>query len=304
MKRVLVTGGTGFLGKFVVQQLEKSGYNVMSVGSKDYDLTRRKACIEMFLNTRPDYVVHLAALCGGILANRQMPGSYFYNNIQMGINIIECSRLGGIEKLLLMGSVCSYPKNCPVPFKEDDLWNGYPEETNASYGIAKKAVAHMGQAYAAQYKMQIINLLMVNLYGPGDSLDLEKNHVVPALIKKFVDAKKAGIPTVRIWGTGNPSREFLYVEDAAKAIVLALERQLSPDPINIGSNKEVKIRELVETIKELVGYTGELIWDTTMPDGQPRRCLDVSQAANMIGFVAETSLKDGLQKTIDWYTNL
>lgn len=303
-KVVIVTGGAGFFGKHVVKLLKEKGAEVGVPRSEDFDLTKMWECERLFDLAKPNVVIHMAAKCGGIGANRERPGEFFYDNMAMGINVIECCRKYNVEKLTLLSTVCSYPRITPVPFKEEDLWAGFPEETNAPYGIAKKSCMVMGQAYRQQYGMNIITLIPVNLMGPGDSLDLEKNHVIPALIKKFVTAKDNGDASVEVWGSGKPSREFLYVEDAAKAVVLATERYDGEGPVNLGSGQEITIKELVKTIKELVGYKGKVRWNTDKPDGQPRRCLDTTKAEQLFGFKAETSLKDGLKKTIDWYNSL
>lgn len=304
MKKVLVTGGSGFLGRQVVSRLQQLGYEVKVPRSAEFNLTDKVQTMKLFDLTEPDGVIHLAALCGGIGINKKLPATFFYDNIMMGVNVLEAARENQVGKLVLIGTVCSYPKFTPIPFKEEDIWNGYPEETNAPYGIAKKTVMEMGVAYSRQHGMNVINLIPVNLYGPGDSLDLEKNHVIPALIKKFVDAKAAGIPTVEVWGTGNASREFLYIDDAADGIVAGFEKHNDPQPVNLGIGGEITIRDLVTTIKNLVGYEGEIVWDTTKPDGQPRRCLDVSRAENLFGFKAKTSFAEGLAKTVEWYRSV
>lgn len=272
--------------------------------SSEYDLVDKEACERLFRSTRPRLVIHMAAKCGGIGANRAAPGDFFYENMAMGMNVVECCRAYDVEKLVLVSTICAYPKHTPVPFKEDQLWNGYPEETNAPYAIAKKALVVMAQAYRQQYDLNTITLLPVNLYGPGDDLDLEKNHVIPALIKKFVDARRARSPYVEVWGSGQASREFLYVEDAALGLVLASERYEEPDPINLGAGFEITIRDLVSKLKELTHYEGDVVWDRTKPDGQPRRCLDVTKAEQCFGFRATTSFDEGLRRTVEWYEAL
>jgi GDP-L-fucose synthase len=301
-KRVVVTGGGGFLGSFVIEKLREAGAeNVFVPRSKDYDLRERENIIRLYEKTRPHIIIHLAAIVGGIGANRRHPGKFLYDNAIMGIQLIEYARHFSVEKFVSIGTVCSYPKFSPVPFKEDDLWNGYPEETNAPYGLAKKMFLVQLQAYRQEYGFNGIYLIPVNLYGPGDNFDLETSHVIPALIRKCVSAKQDGQPKIVAWGTGRATREFLYVEDAAEAIVTATERYEKPDPVNLGSGQEISIRDLVYLIKELVGYEGEVEWDTTKPDGQPRRCLDTSRAWQEFEWRARTPLRDGLQRTIDWF---
>lgn len=303
-KKILVTGGAGFLGSFVVQQLQEKGVdkkNITIPRSKDTDLRKWENCVSVVNNQ--DIVIHLAANVGGIGYNRKYPGSLFYDNALMGIQLIEAARLEGVEKCVILGTVCAYPKFTPVPFHEENLWNGYPEETNAPYGLAKKMLLVQSQAYRQQYGFNSIYLLPVNLYGPGDKFDLEDSHVIPALIIKFLKAVKNGDRTVEAWGTGKASREFLYVEDAARAIVLATERYDKSDPVNIGAGREISIRELMGIIAELTGFKGEIKWDTSKPDGQPRRCLVTSKAKEEFGFVASTDFRDGLKKTIEWYQN-
>ncbi len=301
-KRVVVTGGGGFLGSFVIEKLREAGAeNVFVPRSKDYDLRERENIIRLYEETRPHIIIHLAAIVGGIGANRRYPGKFLYDNAIMGIQLIEYARHFRVEKFVSIGTVCSYPKFSSVPFKEDDLWNGYPEETNAPYGLAKKMFLVQLQAYRQEYGFNGIYLIPVNLYGPGDNFDLETSHVIPALIRKCVSAKQDDQPKIVAWGTGRATREFLYVEDAAEAIVTATERYEKPDPVNLGSGQEISIRDLVYLIKELVGYGGEVEWDTTKPDGQPRRCLDTSRAWQEFEWRARTSLRDGLQRTIDWF---
>lgn len=303
-RRVLVTGGAGFLGSFLCPMLEVRGAEVVVPRRRNFDLTEQSDVRRLMIESRPDVVIHLAAEVGGIGANRENPGRFFYANAAMGINLIEESRRSGVEKFVQVGTVCAYPKFTPVPFEEDHLWDGYPEETNAPYGIAKKALLVMLQSYREQYGLDGIYLLPVNLYGPRDNFDLQSSHVIPALIRKFVAAFDSGSQFVEVWGTGSASREFLYVEDAARAIVLATERYDHSDPVNVGAGREVTIRELVEMIGALTGFDGEIRWDTTKPDGQPRRMLDTTRARDRLGFEAEVSLEDGLRTTIDWWKNV
>jgi GDP-L-fucose synthase len=301
-KRILLTGGAGFLGSKVRERLEASGAAEVFVPRRaEYDLTDSAAVARAYDDARPDTVVHLAAEVGGIGANRDNPGRYFFANMAMGLHLIEEARRRGTDKFVQVGTVCSYPKHTPVPFSEDELWNGYPEETNAPYGVAKKALLVMMQAYRDQYGLNGAYLMPVNLYGPGDNFDLESSHVIPALIRKCEEARVAGRDEVVCWGTGSASREFLYVDDCADAIVAATERYDEPEPINIGAHSEIKIRELTELIARLTGFEGELVWDSSKPDGQPRRCLDTSRATELLGFTASTSLEEGLRQTIDWY---
>jgi GDP-L-fucose synthase len=301
-RRVMVTGGGGFLGRVVVRHLEASGAtDVFVPRSADYDLRTRDGIERALADGRPELVIHLAAVVGGIGANRENPGRFFYENAIMGIQLMELARLAGVAKYAQIGTVCSYPKLTPVPFHEDDLWSGYPEETNAPYGLAKKMLLVQGQAYREQYGFNVIHLIPVNLYGPGDNFDPASSHVIPALIKKCVDAREAGADHIDVWGTGAASREFLYVDDAAEGIVLAAERYDGAEPVNLGVGREITIRELVELIARLTGFSGELRWDASKPDGQPRRALDTSRARERFGFVAKASFEDGLQATIDWY---
>jgi GDP-L-fucose synthase len=301
-KRVAVTGGEGFLGSFVVEKLkERSCKEVFVPRSKDYDLVDRNACKRLFEDARPDVVIHLAARVGGIGANRENPGSFFYDNLMMGVQLMEEARLFGLEKFVALGTICAYPKFTPVPFREEELWNGYPEETNAPYGLAKKMLLVQSQAYRAQYGFNSVYLLPVNLYGPRDNFDPGSSHVIPALIKKCMDAIDALAPSITVWGTGKATREFLYVEDAAEGIVLATERYEKDEPVNLGAGFEISIRDLVTLIARLTGFTGEILWDTTKPDGQPRRCLDTSRAFSEFGFRAGTTFEEGLKRTIDWY---
>jgi len=303
-KRIVVTGGAGFLGKHLIARLERAGCsNIFVPRQKDYDITKLDAIERMFDASRPEVVIHLAAAVGGIGANRANPGRFFYENAIMGIQLIETARRRGVEKTVILGTICAYPKFTPVPFKEEDLWNGYPEETNAPYGVAKKALLIQCQSYREQYGTNAIFLLPVNLYGPGDNFDLNSSHVIPALIRKCHEAVLERRSEIVLWGDGSPTREFLYVEDAAEGIVLATERYDKPDPVNLGSGMEIAIRDLATTIAEMTGFTGRIIWDTDQPNGQPRRRLDVSRAEREFGFRAGTSFEAGLRKTIDWYTN-
>jgi GDP-L-fucose synthase len=295
--RTLVTGGAGFLGSFLVERLEARGDEVVVPRRAEFDLTHRADAERLFEEARPEVVFHLAAEVGGIGANRANPGRYWYANLIMGAHVLELSRLYDVRKLVVAGTVCAYPKFTPTPFQEDELWNGYPEETNAPYGVAKKSVLVGGQAYREQYGLDTVYLLPANLYGPRDNFDLETSHVVPALINKMA----AGTERVVLWGDGSPTREFLYVEDAAEAFVLASDRYSDVEPLNIGTGAEISIRELAETIAELTGFEGEIVWDESMPNGQPRRRLDTTRAAAALGWRAGTSLRDGLERTIAWY---
>jgi GDP-L-fucose synthase len=300
--RVLITGGAGFLGQHLVDHLRKKNYRLLYVPrSRDYDLVKGADVRRLLQDTRPDLVIHLAAKVGGIGANRENPGSYFYENLMMGTQLMHESWLAGVSKFVAVGTVCAYPKNTPVPFREEDLWDGYPEETNAPYGLAKKMLLVQAQAYRRQYGFNAIYLPPVNLYGPGDNFDPASSHVIPALIRKFVEARDTGAPTVEVWGTGTATREFLYVGDAAVGICLATESYNGTDPINLGSGMEISIRELASTIAGATGYSGEIVFDSSKPDGQPRRCLDTSRAREWLGFTAATSFDDGLQRTVEWY---
>lgn len=301
-KRVLLTGGAGFLGSYVVKMLRDRGCLELFVPrSKECDLREKEAIVRLLGNTHPDIVIHLAAVVGGIGANRRNPGSFFYENALMGIQLIEQARRFAVPKFVCIGTICAYPKFTPVPFKEEDLWNGYPEETNAPYGLAKKMLLVQLQSYRQEFGFNGIYLLPVNLYGPRDNFDLESSHVIPAIIRKFVEAKRRGDTKIVAWGTGNVSREFLYVEDAAEGILLAAEHYDKPEPVNLGSGKEITIRELVYLIRELSGFEGEIEWDASRPDGQPRRCLDTHRAECEFGFKAKTDLREGMAKTIQWF---
>jgi GDP-L-fucose synthase len=302
--RVCLTGGAGFLGSFVAQRLLAAGLppeRLFIPRRRDYDLTREADVEHLYRDARPDILIHLAAEVGGIGANRGKPGRFFYANLAMGLHLIEHARRAGLHKFVQIGTICAYPKHCPVPFREADLWNGPPEETNAPYGIAKKALLTMCQAYRQQYGLNAIYLLPVNLYGPRDNFDPLTSHVIPAMIRKFDDARRAGRDRVELWGDGSPTREFLYVEDAANAIVAAAERYDDAEPVNLGSGREISIRDLAATISRLIGYTGRIDWDSSKPNGQPRRCLDVSRARERFGFIARIDLLDGLHRTIAWY---
>ncbi len=297
MTRVLVTGGGGFLGSHLVERLEAEGRDVFVARSRDYDLTRFDEAERMFADARPELVFHLAAEVGGIGANRANPGRYWYANLMMGAHVLELARAHAVRKLVIAGTVCAYPKFTPVPFSEDELWNGYPEETNAPYGVAKKSILVGANAYREQYGLDAIFLLPANLYGPRDNFDLASSHVIPALIRKMLEADGE----VTLWGDGSPTREFLFVDDCAEALLLAADRYDAPEPVNLGTGVETSIREVAETIAELTGFDGELVWDTSMPNGQPRRSLDATRARELFGFEARTPLRDGLERTIAWY---
>jgi GDP-L-fucose synthase len=301
-RRICVTGGGGFLGSFVVEELERRGCrNVFVPRRKDYDLTTTAGVENLFTDSRPEVLFHLAAVVGGIGANRRNPGRFFYDNAIMGIQLIEYARLHGVQKTIVVGTTCSYPKFTPVPFREESLWDGYPEETNAPYGIAKKALLTQCQAYRQQYGMNAIYLLPVNLYGPRDNFDLESSHVIPALIRKCLEARERGAEEIVCWGDGSATRAFLYAPDAALGLVAAAERYDGPGPVNLGTEEEVPIRDLVQMIAKLCRYEGKITWDLTQPNGQPRRALDTARARELFGFVAPTSLTEGLQHTVEWY---
>ncbi len=311
--RILITGGHGFLGRSVIKSLVARGFKltnrppdpnqIFSFRSSEFNLEDQHVVFDLVRYTRPDIIIHLAARVGGIGANQRHPGSFFYSNIMMGTSLIEAARICKVSKIVTVGTICAYPKFARVPFREDELWEGYPEETNAAYGIAKKALLVQGQAYRQEYGLNAIYLLPVNLYGPGDNFNPESSHVIPALIKKFVEAVETKTRVVDVWGTGAASREFLYVDDAAEGIVLATERYNEPDPVNIGNGKEITIRDLVDKIASMAGYRGIINWDKTKPDGQPRRCLNVDKA-KIFGFEAKTGFDEGLRTTIEWFQRM
>jgi GDP-L-fucose synthase len=301
-KRVCITGGAGFLGSYVVEKLETRGAGEIFIPHiEDYDLVKKEYILKMLEDAKPDIVIHLAANVGGIGANRAHPAEFFYDNLMMGVQLIHESWKAGVEKFVAIGTVCAYPKFTPVPFREEDLWDGYPEETNAPYGLAKKMMLVQSQAYRQQYGFNSIFLIPVNLYGPRDNFNLETSHVIPALIRKCIEAKERGEKKVEVWGDGSPTREFLYVEDAAEGILLAAEHYQRSDPVNLGSGQEVSIMHLTELISGITGFDGDLFWDTTKPNGQPRRALDTSKAEKFFGFKAKMPLQEGLHKTVDWY---
>jgi GDP-L-fucose synthase len=297
---IVVTGGTGFLGRHVCRELEQAGAKVQPIGRARYDLRRRREIDRMLTDTSPDAVVHLAAVVGGIGANRAHPGQFLYENAIMGLELLEGCRAAGVAKTVVAGTVCAYPKHTPVPFREEHLWDGYPEETNAPYGLAKKLLLAQAQAYRSEYGMNVVYLLPVNLYGPGDNFDLETSHVIPAMIRKFMEAGRRGEIDVELWGDGSPTREFLYVEDAARAFRLALERYDGPEPINVGSGEEISIKDLATLVAMRTGYQGDITWNPGRPNGQPRRRLEISRAWELLGFKANVSLDDGLSRTVDW----
>ena len=302
-KRICITGGKGFLGNHLVNRFKKEGCkSVFAADIDKYDLRKLADIVRMYEEIKPDIVIHLAARVGGIGANREHPGEFFYDNLVMGVQLMEYGRRFEIEKFVGLGTICCYPKFTDVPFKEENLWNGYPEETNAPYGLAKKMLLVQSTAYRQQYGFNSIFLMPVNLYGPGDNFDPASSHVIPALIKKIYDAKERSESHIIVWGTGKATREFLYAEDCAEAIVLATEHYNKPDPVNIGAGFEISIKDLVELIAKLMGFNGEIKWDSTKPDGQPRRMLDTSKAEKEFGFKAKTSFEEGLSKTIEWYT--
>jgi len=301
-KRIVITGGAGFLGSYIIEGLQKRGCkNILIPKIEDYNFVNLPDVIRMYDDMKPDIVIHLAAVVGGIGVNRQHPGKFFYENLMMGVQLIDQARLRKIEKFVAIGTVCSYPKFTPVPFKEDDIWNGYPEETNAPYGLAKKMLLVQSQSYRAEYGFNSIFLVPVNLYGPRDNFDPDSSHVIPALIKKCVDAIDAGDDHIVCWGTGKASREFIYVSDAAEGILLAAERYNGPEPVNIGAGFEITIKDLTEKIVKLTGFKGQIRWDSSKPDGQPRRRLDVSRAKNLFGFEAQMTFDEGLKRIIDWF---
>ncbi len=301
-RRVLVTGGHGFLGSYLVERLKTAGCeSIATPRSREYDLRHEQAVTRLLEDVRPDVIFHLAAVVGGIGANREQPGRFFYDNLTMGVQLMEQARVFNVQKFVTVGTICSYPKFTPVPFREEDLWNGYPEETNAPYGLAKKALLVQGQAYRQQYGFNAVHLLPVNLYGPRDNFDPASSHVIPALIRKFETAIEQRADTVTAWGTGRATREFLYVTDAAEGILLAGERYDEAEPVNLGAGFEISIKELAERIATLAGFTGTIVWDETKPDGQPRRCLDTTRAERAFGFRARTGFEEGLKQTIEWY---
>lgn len=301
-RRICVTGGAGFLGSYVVEKLKvRNAKEIFIPHIEEYDLVDKSSVLTVLEKAQPDIVIHLAANVGGIGANRARPAEFFYDNLMMGVQLLHESWKLGVEKFVGIGTVCAYPKFTPVPFKEENLWEGYPEETNAPYGLAKKMMLVQSQAYRQQYGFESVFLIPVNLYGPRDNFNLETSHVIPALIRKCVDAQEVGESFVEVWGDGSPTREFIYVEDAAEGILLATENYSSSDPVNIGSGQEISIRTLAELIAELTGFEGDLVWDTTKPNGQPRRALDTSKAEEHFGFRAQTSFREGLEKTVEWY---
>jgi GDP-L-fucose synthase len=301
MTKIVITGGYGFLGRYVYSSLSNMGSNCVRFRSSEYDLTKEDQVCAMYRWEKPDVVIHLAASVGGIGINKKKPGTFFYNNLMMGTLMMEHARQNNIEKFVAVGTICSYPKYASIPFKEEDIWNGYPEETNAPYGLAKKMMLVQSQAYREEFGFNSIYLLPVNLYGPGDNFNLETSHVIPAIIRKCIDAKKNKADSITLWGTGTATREFLYVTDAAAAIIAATSVYNSSEPINIGSGVSYKISDLARTIAKLCDYHGDIIWDSSKPDGQPKRCLDVGKAHSQFGFSAKTGLEEGLKETIEWY---
>jgi GDP-L-fucose synthase len=299
--RVLITGGGGFLGSHLVDRVRRDGIEPFVARRRDYELTDAGDVARLFDAAQPELVIHLAAEVGGIGANRANPGRYWYSNLMMGAHVLEQSRVTGVRKLVLLGTICAYPKFAPVPFREEDLWNGYPEETNAPYGVAKKTLLVGAQGYREQYGLDAVYLLPVNLYGPRDNFDLQTSHVIPALVRKMVEAQEHGVAEIVLWGDGSPTREFLYVDDCAEGIWLAAQQYDGAEPVNLGTGEEISIRELAELVAELTGYEGKIVWDTTKPNGQPRRKLDVSRADELFGFRAHTTLRDGLEPTIAWF---
>jgi GDP-L-fucose synthase len=303
-KKIVVTGGAGFLGSRVVAKLkERAARDIFVPRSRDYDLVQHDDIVRLYGDTQPDMVIHLAGQVGGIGANRANPGKFFYDNLMMGVQLIELARQTGVAKFVAVGTICAYPKFTPVPFKEENLWDGYPEETNAPYGLAKKMLLVQSQAYREQYGFNSIFLLPVNMYGPGDNFDFDTSHVIPAMIRKCVEAIRDRRNEIVLWGTGNPTREFLYVDDAAEGILLAAEKYNASDPVNLGSGQEISIRDLAGLISRLTGFTGKFVWDSTKPDGQPRRGLDTRKAHELFGFRASTSLEAGIRNTIDWFAS-
>ena len=299
--RTLVTGGGGFLGRHLVERIRADGIDPVVARSRDYDLTRLEDVERVYADARPELVVHVAAVAGGIGANRAEPGRFWYSNLIMGAYVLEQARLAGTDKVVMLGTICEYPKFAPVPFREDDLWNGYPEETNAPYGVAKKALLVGGQAYRDQYGMDVVHLLPVNLYGPGDNFDLETSHVIPALIRKMLEARERGEDEIVLWGDGSPTREFLYAEDAADGIWTAARAYDGADPVNLGTGVEISIRDLATLVAEETGFAGDIAWDETKPNGQPRRRLDTTRAEQLFGWRARTPLREGIARTVAWY---
>jgi len=300
--RIVVTGGRGFLGGHLMAALARHGYTgAVALGASDYDLTHEREVARMLSERKPEVVIHLAAVVGGIGANRRSPGTFFYQNLMMGALLMEHARRAGVRRFVSVGTICSYPKFTPVPFREEELWNGYPEETNAPYGLAKKMLLVQSQAYRQEFGFDAVNVLCVNLYGPGDNFDPESSHVIPALIRRCLEAAESGAPEIVVWGTGKATREFLYVEDAAEAIVLAAEKLADSEPVNLGAGREISIRDLVTVVADLTGYRGRIAWDHEKPDGQPRRSLDTSRATRLLGWSARTPFEEGMRRTIAWY---